>query len=194
MNLFENLQLMHQAEHDIKISYDKGKPLMEMSKLMNEELDKSLFKNLDCRFIYFSQVQAGHGPRIKFDGGTSQSDTTQTSPSITFDKNYNFEVKLAGHMDKKSCPNAFNKQIIDTLKKFITKFLPILLLTWYEYLDDGYVGMFFRGTKTYVDLLCSARIPLDIKDEFIRCTTLEKLDEFCRKNDLYNFEKRRKRK
>lgn len=194
MNLFENLQLLNEAEHDIKISYDNSKPLFEMAKLMNEELNKFLFNDLDCRFIYFSQAQSGHGPRIKFDGGTSESDTTQTAPTITFNKDYKFEIKLAKGMNKKNCPNAFNKQIINTLISFIKKFLPILLLTWYEHLDDGYVEMFFRGVKTYGDLLCSARISLNIKDEFVRCSTLEKLDDFCRKNDLYNFEKRRRGK
>lgn len=183
MNEFENYNLIP--------IIDKTKPLIEMTKLMNEELDKSLFKGLNCRFIYFSQALSGHGPRIKFDGGTSESDTTQTSPSLAFDKDCNFKIKLVSRMNKKNCPNAFNNEIIDTLIKFVKRFLPILLLTWYEHLDDGHVAMFFRGTKTYEDLLCSARIPLDIKGSFVRCNTLEKLDDFCRANNLYNFSNRR---
>lgn len=93
MNEFKNYNLI--------LIIDKSKPLFEMAKLMNEELDKSLFKELNCRFIYFSQAQSGHRPRIKFDGGTSESDTTQTSPSLIFDKDYNFKVKLASQMNKK---------------------------------------------------------------------------------------------
>lgn len=110
MNLFENLQLLNEAEHDIKISYDNSKPLFEMAKLMNEELDKSLFNDLDCRFIYFSQAQSGHGPRIKFDGGTSETHDSDKAPTMSFDLYGSKDIILQPWMNKKNCPNAFNKR------------------------------------------------------------------------------------
>ena len=57
----------------IKITILKeNKQLMfEMSKLTARNADKSICGDFGT-MIYFSEVQAGHGPRIKFDGGTKE--------------------------------------------------------------------------------------------------------------------------
>ena len=42
-------------------------------------------------------------------------------------------------MDKKNCPNAFDRTVVSNLSKFVNAVLPLLLLMWYERIDEAAV-------------------------------------------------------
>lgn len=43
-------------------------------------------------FVYVSHSDADHGPQLKFNGGTSDTNKSRTAPTLAFDNNGNCEV------------------------------------------------------------------------------------------------------
>ena len=177
MNLFENLQ----------IYYEDKSPMLEMARLNAEYADKTICGEIPL-FIYFSPCQSGHSPRVKFYGGTKQTSTTRTAPSMSFDKDGAGKIILEKWMDKKICPNAYDKEVINQVATFVNKFKSILLLTWFEKVDEAQPLRYFEGRMSWRDLLDRVEIEEEtIKKEFIKCNGVHTLHEFCIKHDLYEF-------
>ena len=182
--LFENLQKMHEAEN---MQYLKEDLLLEMAKLLPDQADKNITGDLDV-YIYFSVCQDAHGPRIKFDGGTKETSNTHKAPSYTFSVDGPGNVLLQNWMNKKNTPNAFNKNILNNVSNFINTTLPILLLTWFEKLDEGYALWYLQGILKFEDML--KRIILNdeiLENEILKVKDLKELHDFCKRSNLYTF-------
>lgn len=133
-------------------------------------------------FIYFSECNSSHGPRIKFYGGTKETSTTKDSPTVEFTSSGDCTLLLADWMNKKNCPNAFDRDYMSVVYKFIETYLPILLLVWFHHLDEAEALEYFHGHIDFVSLIDS--IDYDIPEGV---DTLDKLDTICRKNNWYKF-------
>ena len=161
--------------------------ILEMAKLIPDYADESLCGDFGD-FIYFSPSLDAHGPRVKFYGGTKETSTTRTAPSLAFTNDGKTEVKIAQWMNKKNCPNAFNDEYVRKVSRFVNKLLPILLLVWYDKLDEARALKYFEGSLTLNKLmtyLCD--VDLDIKDHCIETNDLRKLHKYCLANNIYKF-------
>ena len=156
--------------------------IMCMAKLMSEYADKSITGEFG-KFIYFSQAQHAVGPRIKFFGGGNNL-STQGAPSLEF--NFHGIGKIIG--DVKQFPNIQNKKYMKNVYDFVDRFRPLLLLTWYNHLDEGLLQKYFEGSISWKRLMQSTNVP-----ELVKCPNqdLETLHELCLKYNLYNFPSRR---
>lgn len=158
-----------------------------MSKLTAKKADISITGKI-YGFIYFSEALAGHGPRIKFAGGTVETNTTQTSPSLLISQNGAEELELQPWMNKKNCPNAFNDKIVTAVFEFADKFVSLLLLTWFRKLDESETLDYFYGREPLSELLENIEnVSDDVYEEIQCCETLMDLHQFCLKNKLYRF-------
>lgn len=156
-----------------------------MDKIMERLADPSI-TGVIHNYIYFSPVNGGHGPRIKFYGGTKETSTTQKSPAFGFDKTGPTEVKLMPWMNAKNCPNAFDEAFLDDIRTFIGSHLAILELVWHNHLDEGIALAYFHGQLSFQDLLNE----IDYAEKYEAIDTLkseDELNEFCKQNDLYKF-------
>lgn len=181
MKIYKNGELLEPKEI---IYYDD---IFCMSKLTSKKADISLTGKI-YGFIYFSESLAGHGPRIKFDGGTSETSTSQTAPTLLLSKNGAGDVELQSWMNKKNCPNAFNDKIINTVVDFADKFISVLLLTWFRKLDESETLDYFQGRESLDELLDTIiNVDNDTYNEIQNCKTLDELHEFCLSNKLYKF-------
>lgn len=160
--------------------------LCEMAKLMTDFADKSICGDFG-KFIYFSQSLDSHGPRIKFYGGTKETGTTRKAPTMSFTNDGDKELILQPWMNKKNCPNAFDDNYIENVENFIDKLLPILLLVWYEKLDEGFSQKYFEGFISLKDLLRTSDFDPDIVTSMMNIVDMNELHEFCKKNNLYKF-------
>ena len=97
-----------------------------MSKLKYKFADKTLFDVNFGEFIYFSPVLDSHGPRIKFYGGSKETSTTRTAPSLTFGVDAPCTVLIQSWMNPKNCPNAFDEDYIRDLVQTVQKLKPLL--------------------------------------------------------------------
>lgn len=178
--LFENLQLMHKYEDDTYA-------ILEMSKLVPHKANKNNCGNLDV-FVYFSPCLDSHGPRVKFFGGTKETNSTRNSPSLTFGINGAEKVLLQKWMNKKNCPNAFDETIINNVKQFVNKTLPILLLVWFEKLDESDALDYFQGIYTFDKLLtCIVDTTDEVKIELLKSKNLDELHDACKRFCMYSF-------
>lgn len=134
------------------------------------------------QFVYFSECNSTHGPRIKFYGGSKETATTKNAPSLAFDVNGNCVLELADWMNKKNCPNAYDDEYITKLATFVKQYLPILLLVWFGHLDEADALQYFQGNIPISELI--ADIEYDIPD---KVTNLVVLDHICRENNYYQF-------
>lgn len=161
--------------------------LLEMTKLTSKRADESLCGEFD-EYIYFSQCLDGHGPRVKFYGGTKETEKTTRAPSLAFTNEGKTELILQKWMNRKNCPNAFDKEYVAKIENFIKRTLPILLLVWYDKLDDSEALLFFQGTITLEELLDGV---YDIDDKYLEqiksMENLEDLHNYCLNNKLYKF-------
>lgn len=179
MNLFENLITYYEN--------DNLDTFLEMAKLLPDQANKEVCGNLDL-FIYFSSCQDSHGPRIKFYGGNKETSTTQKSPTYTFSINGAEKVVLQSWMNKKNCPNAFNKNTLKQIHDFINATLPILLLVWFYKLDEARALYYFQGhydLKTilnYIDELDEIT-----KQELLKAKNLDELHDMCKRYSVYTF-------
>ena len=154
-----------------------------MSKLTDKYADISLTGDFG-QFIYFSPVMHSGGPRIKFYGGTKQTNRTKTAPTLVLSKRGAETVELADWMNKQNCPNAFDDEYLSKVEPFANKFISILLLVWFNHLDESDALAYFNGQLSWEDLLES----IDIEDEdLLDCSTLEELHRYCLLNDYYSF-------
>ena len=152
-----------------------------MSKLTKEYAIPEI-ANLIGDYVYFSENNSSHGPRIKFYGGTKQTSKTKDAPTLKFTKDGDCELELAPWMDKQNCPNAFNNRLLSNLEKFVNQYLAILLLVWFEHLDEAAALEYFHGHISFEQLITA--ISYEIPSAVV---TLEDLDSYCRANDLYKF-------
>lgn len=159
--------------------------IMCMAKIM-ERLANTDVTGPIHNYIYFSPVNSGHGPRIKFYGGSKQTSTTQKSPAFGFDKYGPTEVKLQSWMNPQNCPNAFDDEFLNDIKLFISNHLAILQLVWHNHLDEGIALAYFHGQLEFEDLLAE----IDYFEEypqFDQISDEDELNTFCSANNLYNF-------
>ena len=157
---------------------------LEMAKLIRRKAN-SIYGDIG-EFIYFSPCNSSHGPRIKFYGGTKETSETRTAPSMKFDVNGNTEVEVFDWMNKKNCPNAFDKTYVENVTNFVKMTYPILLLVWFKRLDEAEALDYFQGRETLQELLDF----IDFDNNDINKTqikTVTELDNVCKQFDLYNF-------
>ena len=105
---------------------------------------------------------------------------------MKFDVNGNTEVEVFDWMNKKNCPNAFDKTYIEKVTNFVMMTYPILLLVWFKRLDEAEALDYFQGRETLQELLDF----IDFDNNDINKTqikTVTELDNVCKQFDLYNF-------
>ena len=156
---------------------------LEMSKLTSKYADEELCGDFG-EFIYFSPSLDSHGPRVKFYGGTKETSTTRNAPSLAFTNNGETTVEIAQWMNKKNCPNAFDKNYVQKVHDFIQKTLPILLLVWYCKLDESDALNFFEGDISFSDMTSSIDVDENVLKEIKKCKTISELHELCLKNNV----------
>lgn len=159
-----------------------------MSKIVDKYAIEPVSKDIG-KFIYFSESNTSHGPRIKFYGGTIYTSSTRKSPTLKYTKSGNCSVELASWMNKDNCPNAFDNTYIQKLSNFVANYKSILLLVWFKRLDEGDALAYFHGQIPFSELISD--IEYDIPDT-VKST--KQLDEFCLENKLYCFKKAEKLK
>lgn len=154
--------------------------IFAMSKILKKYAIPEISDDIG-NFIYFSESNSLHSPRIKFYGGSVETASTQNAPSLAFNNSGECELELANWMNKKNCPNAFDDEYLAHLENFVRNNLPILLLVWFHHLDEGDALAYFHGQITLQDLLN------DIDVDISEIHSLNELDKFCRSNNLYKF-------
>lgn len=179
MDLFENLQVYYENDENLDT-------LLEMSKLTSKYADKSICGEIPL-YIYFSRSNSSHSPRIKFYGGTKEVDSTFESPSMKFSQNGVEGLELQSWMNKKNCPNAFDKVVLNQVTIFVNKFKSLLLLVWFNKLDEADLLTYFEGRLSWRDLLDNVELNESIKSDFIKCNTLGALEKYCKEHNLYSF-------
>ena len=154
--------------------------IFAMSKIVNKYAIKDIINDIG-EFVYFSPCLASHGPRIKFYGGTKETSSTKDSPTLAYDLDGNCEVEIADWMNKKNCPNAFDSKYVAKLERFVKKYKAILLLVWFNHLDESDALAYFHNQISFEELLndCEFDLP-EVAD-------VSELDEYCKKANLYQF-------
>ena len=151
-----------------------------MAKLSSKYADKSITGEFG-ESIYFSKAQHSTSPRIKFYGG-GKSYSSKDFPTLTF------SIHGVGNIigDKKNNPYLSDENYVNNVKSFVSRFLPLLLLTWYYKMDEADLQKYFEGTCSWKSLINSTNI-----SELISCPNgdMEQLHEICLANNLYNFDK-----
>lgn len=180
MNLFENLRLLNEAKKNIEFQN-----LFEMAKLIPKRADETICGKLDV-YIYFSKAKGGRCPRIKFDGGVIETHDSDKAPTMSFDLYGSKDIILQPWMNKKNCPNAFNKKIEATVRQFIDNTLPILLLTWFGRLDEDDSLAFLQGHDTWNEMIDNIDKSNFIKNKLKQINNLLTLNRLCREYALYN--------
>ena len=165
----------------MKILITASEEIFGMSKIVKKYAIPEIV-NLIGKFVYFSTSNSSHGPRIKFYGGTKATSTTRNAPSLAFTTDGECTIELDSWMDKKNCPNVYNQNYIDNLEKFVKLCLPVLLLVWFEHLDEADALEYFHGNIPFEELLTDIdyNVPTTINN-------LNELDQYCRDNDYYKF-------
>lgn len=167
---------------------DTYQDIFAMSKLTAKRADVGITGKI-YGFIYFSEALAGHGPRIKFAGGTAETNTTQTAPTLLLSQSGAGDVELQNWMNKKNCPNAFDDQIVETVTNFANKFLSLLLLTWFRKLDESETLLYFQGRESWEELLSTVCNVSDSDYAAMQtCDSTSALHRFCLKHHLYQFD------
>lgn len=172
----------------IKIIKPDLKPMFEMAKLTRKHSSKRICNDFG-EYIYFSEVQAGHSPRIKFYGGTSETRATTSAPSYTITRNGAGQLELENWMTKKNCPNAFDDNYLAGIKSFINNHVAVLLLVWFCRLDEADALTYFEGTWSWDNLLESINCEASIAARICDVQNEEELHKFCLDNNLYTFKR-----
>lgn len=155
--------------------------IFAMSKIVDKYARASIANDIG-KFVYFSESNSSHGPRIKFYGGAKETSSTKNAPTLAYDANGNCTLELADWMNKKNCPNAFDANYLNNLESFIANNKVILLLVWFGHLDEADALAYFHGVIEFEDLL--EDISIDVGDNI---ETLEDLDDYCLNHHLYKF-------
>ena len=159
--------------------------VLGMSKLLQRKASDEV-KHLIPEFIYFSPMLAGHGPRIKFYGGTKESSTTDKSPTYTVTQNGAGELILQSWMNKKNCPNAFNKTVLNKVQTFINLVYPGLLLVWFQHLDESDLLDYLQGRDSWDSMLSNIICDDTPKKKILQCENWSDLDIVCKTYKLYS--------
>lgn len=144
--------------------------VLGMSKLLQRKASDEV-KHLIPEFIYFSPILAGHGPRIKFYGGTKETSTTDRSPTYTITQDGAGELVLQSWMNKKNCPNAFNKTVLDNVERSINLVYPGLLLVWLQHLDESDLLDYLQGRDSWDSTLSNTICSDTPKHKILQCET-----------------------
>ena len=161
--------------------------LFEMAKLTRKRADKR-FGDFG-EFIYFSHKNSSHSPRVKFYGGTPETATTRNAPSMKFDHDGNSELVPTDNLTKKNCPNAFDSKYLKKVANFIKETLPVLLLTWYDKLDESDALAFLEGRDSLPEMIdCIYNVHDELIDEMKQCKNIHVLHTFCKNNNIYKEE------
>lgn len=163
---------------------DNADDIFAMSKLTKKLADRKRAGRIED-FIYFSPVNGPHGPRIKFCGGTAETNTTQSSPSYGFSIDGPTKVYLKDWMNKKNCPNAFDEEYLENIRQFISKNLSILLLVWYNKLDEADALTYLQGNFDFTWLKNQIQVDLSLQDSLEEIQNLHELHTFCKLHNLY---------
>ena len=165
----------------MKILITATEDIFCMSKLVKKYAMPDVVE-LIGEFVYFSECNSSHDPRVKFYGGTKDTSSTKNAPSLKFTEDGECEIELAPWMNEDNCPNAYDAKYVANIEKFVKKCLPILLLVWFGHLDEADALQYFQGNIPFTELL--ADIEYDIPDSV---TDLKSLDAYCRQQDWYKF-------
>lgn len=140
-------------------------------------------------FIYFSEALAGHGSCIKFYGGSRETQNTTNCPSMLMSKEHGAEaVEVLPWHTKENCPNAWNTKVTDMVSEFVNRNLPLLLLVWFQKLDESYLLKYFEGAWSWKATLSYVTdISDDIKQQIIESQSVVDLHQLCIANQLYEF-------
>lgn len=155
--------------------------IFAMSKVLNKYAIPEVSKVVG-KYVYFSESNSSHAPRIKFYGGTKETSSTKDAPTFAFDVDGNCTLELASWMNKKNCPNAFDKEYLSNLESFVKNYKSILLLVWFKHLDEGDALAYFHGQISFRELLneCEFYIPEEV-------TSVKQLDDYCAASSFYKF-------
>ena len=171
----------------IKLEYMEDKPLFcEMAKLTKKWASKEFgdFGNI----LYFSPKNHNGDPRVKFGGGTKETDRTENAPTLSFTKDFHYELILQPWMNSDNCPNAFDKKYIEKVENFVTKAMPILLFVWFLKLDEADALEYFKGNLTFHEIIAELKdIENKYYDEIQGLNNLDELYEYGMKNNLFTF-------
>ena len=162
-----------------------GDEVLGMSKLLQRKASTEV-KDLIPEFIYFSPILAGHGPRIKFYGGTKETSTTDRSPTYTITQNGAGELILQPWMNRKNCPNAFDGTVLEKIRKFINLTYPGLLLVWFQHLDESDLLDYLQARDSWDSLLSNIDCDEEAKERILTCKDWADLDQVCKKYHLYS--------
>lgn len=165
----------------MKIYVHESEDIFAMSKIVDKYAIPDIVK-LIGKFVYFSESNSSHAPRIKFYGGSKETASSQKAPTLEFNADGECTVILADWMNKKNCPNAFDNDYISNLNLFVKNMKSILLLVWFRHLDESDALAYFHGNISLQQLLDDVEfeLPDNIK-------TIDDLDSFCKSNGLYKF-------
>lgn len=161
-------------------------PYLEMAKLTKKHADASICRDFGD-IIYFSEVQSGHSPRIKFYGGTKETQSTMKSPSYTFNSEGAGEVKLKSWMNRDNCPNAYDGSYLKKVAQFINDHIAILMLVWFHRLDEADALVYFQGTWSWDELIGSIEVEERLESDMLRVSNEAQLHQFCKQHNLYKF-------
>jgi hypothetical protein len=182
----------------ILIRDDMLQPIEAMAKLRlkaanSSRVDVFDVKGLDPKvtkdfWVYFSDRQAGHGPRIKFYGGTAQTRDTMRGPSLAFGTDGPTQLELESWQDNKAAPLAFNDDVVAYLERFINKFLAGLLLVDFRKLDQSILLNYMLGAEHWEDILEEVQLSDEVlRAELMGCKNFSDLHLFCMNHQLYKF-------
>ena len=172
----------------MKIIIEGESPLLEMAKIVKHNADKNICGDFGD-YIYFSKAKGSHSARIKFYGGSKESNNTEDAPTMKFDNDGNTELVLQPRMNKKNCPNAYDKNYLKLVSNFVKRALPVLLLVWYGKVDESDAVRYFEGTDTLERMI---RFGTNMKPKtahtLMKASNMEELHRLCKQLDVYNFE------
>lgn len=160
--------------------------VFEMARIDDKYANKAITGPIPG-FIYFSQVQDAHGPRVKFYGGTKETKATKNAPTYEFGINGAIKPLIQKWMTPDNCPNAFDKRCLKMVEDFINNHLALLLVTWFGYVDEFDLQRYFEGVLTFNELLDSFDVDANIKEKIMTCKNENELYDVCKELDLYNF-------
>ena len=186
-----NGESIRQVLTDIDFTYGEEiveeDELFEMAKLTKDRAKVAITGEIP-ELIYFSNRQGKHGPRVKFYGGSKETYYTDDAPSYTFGVDGPGRVELQSRkMNKKNCKNAFDPECLQQVRDFIQNHLALLLLTWFNKIDDSEVLLYFQGYISFEELLKKIDVAEDLKDKILSCKTEKDLYICGKELDLYKF-------
>ena len=160
--------------------------IYELAKIRDKDADKKFGDFGD--FIYYSPKIHPAGSRVKFPGGTKESNTSKNAPTMKYDINDKCAVELANWMNSKNCPNAFNDEYTDKVARFVQNNLPILLLVWSYKLDENDAFHYFCGNMNLSELMdCCFDIPPNIQEQLVNAENEDEIHQICKDNNIYVF-------